>query len=84
MIILSWEALTFPSLSENRNDHSYPFLRMYSIHKKNTSIPLQGTNVFIIRGSTQIPDKRYVYRLGAVTQHRRHWILQFPNAAPRR
>ncbi len=56
MIFLSWEALTFSSLSENRKYHSCPFLRMYSIHK-NTPIPLKGTNVFIIRGSTQIPDQ---------------------------
>lgn len=60
MIFLSWEALTFPSLSENRNYHSCPFLRMYSIQIKNTPIPLKGTNVLIIRGSTQIPDQLHM------------------------
>jgi len=39
MIFLSWEALTFPSLSENRNYHSCPFLRMYSIQIKKHTHP---------------------------------------------
>lgn len=61
MIFLSWEALTFPSLSENRNYHSCPFQRIYVVHiKKHTHPSKKGTNVLIIRGSTQIPDQLHM------------------------
>lgn len=60
MILLSWEALTFPSLSENRNYHSCPFQRIYVVHIKKHTHPSKRDEWLIIRGSTQIPDQLHM------------------------
>lgn len=76
LFFLSWKALTLAFLSVNRCKIIVVLCLCFSFYnKKNTSIPIQGTNVFVV--PPNFPYEK-TYGFGAFNASLRYRLLLFP------